>query len=167
MEAPENTDSGSVAEPLLSVPNESESSPMAGFLSVDEPEPMPSFTNDPYSIPPPSESPSPLMMFDDPNLETEPDAYSRAWGREESPPWYEEKQVGDSRIDSALEEAAVGMDLFGEGGISMPSQRHPTRLRPRPLLTNPWLLLEICQSLKITSTQLALLSKIGGLPVHR
>ena len=43
-------------------------------------------------------------------------AYERAWGREEAPPWYEEKPAG-SRIDSALGEAAVGMDLFGEGGI--------------------------------------------------
>ena len=134
LEAPETTESGSVAEPLLSVPNEPESSPMAGFLSVDEPEPMPSFTNDPYSIPPPSESPSPLMMFDDPNLETEPDAYSRAWGREESPPWYEEKQVGDSRIDSALEEAAVGMDLFGEGGIfdAEPASSYSPPTTPSP-----------------------------------
>ena len=43
-------------------------------------------------------------------------AYERAWGREEAPQWYEEKPAG-SRIDSALGEAAVGMDLFGEGGI--------------------------------------------------
>ena len=43
-------------------------------------------------------------------------AYERAWGREEAPPWYEEKPAG-SRIDSVLGEAAVGMDLFGEGGI--------------------------------------------------
>ena len=43
-------------------------------------------------------------------------AYERAWGKDEAPPWYEEKPVG-SRIDSALGEAAVGMDMFGEGGM--------------------------------------------------
>ena len=42
-------------------------------------------------------------------------AYERAWGTND-PPWYEEKPVG-SRIDSALGEAAVGMDMFGEGGM--------------------------------------------------
>ena len=74
------------------------------------------------------------MMFDDPNLETEPDAYSRAWGREESPSWYEEKQVGDSRIDSALGEAAVGMDLFGEGGIfdAEPASSYSPPTTPSP-----------------------------------
>jgi len=43
-------------------------------------------------------------------------AYERAWGKDEAPPWYEEKPAG-SRIDSALGEAAVGMDMFGEGGM--------------------------------------------------
>ena len=43
-------------------------------------------------------------------------AYERAWGKDETPPWYEEKPAG-SRIDSALGEAAVGMDMFGEGGM--------------------------------------------------
>ena len=134
MEAPETIESEIGAEPLMSVPDEPEFSPMAGFLSVDEPEPMPSFTNDAYSIPSPSEDPSPLMMFDDPILEAEPDAYSRAWGREESPSWYEEKEAGGSRIDSALGEAAVGMDLFGEGGIfdAEPSSSYSPPTTPSP-----------------------------------
>ena len=67
-------------------------------------------------------------------------AYERAWGREEAPPWYEEKPAG-SRIDSALGEAAVGMDLFGEGGIfdaetpasySPPTTPPPTASHPAP-----------------------------------
>ena len=53
-----------------------------------------------------------------PPQEAVPDAYVRAWGREEAPDWYNEKPDADSRIDSALGEAAAGaMDLFGEGGI--------------------------------------------------
>ena len=43
-------------------------------------------------------------------------AYERAWGKNESPSWYEEKPAG-SRIDSALDEAATGMGMFGEGGM--------------------------------------------------
>ena len=67
-------------------------------------------------------------------------AYERAWGREEAPQWYEEKPAG-SRIDSALGEAAVGMDLFGEGGIfdaetpasySPPTTSSPTASHPAP-----------------------------------
>ena len=67
-------------------------------------------------------------------------AYERAWGREEAPQWYEEKPAG-SRIDSALGEAAVGMDLLGEGGIfdaeppasySPPTTPPPTTSRPAP-----------------------------------
>ena len=67
-------------------------------------------------------------------------AYERAWGREEAPQWYEEKPAG-SRIDSALGEAAVGMDLFGEGGIfdaetpasySPPTTSPPTASHPAP-----------------------------------
>ena len=67
-------------------------------------------------------------------------AYERAWGREEAPQWYEEKPAG-SRIDSALGEAAVGMDLFGEGGIfdaetpasySPPTIPSPTASHPAP-----------------------------------
>ena len=135
LEAPEAPETESVPEQLLSFPAEPESSPMAGFLSVDEPGAMPSFTNDVFASPPPAEEPPPMMMFDDPVMEPEADAYSRAWGREESPPWYEEKPAGGSRIDSALGEAAVGMDLFGEGGIfdtdSESSYSPPTTPPPR------------------------------------
>jgi len=134
LEAPESTESESFAEPLLSVPSKPESSPMAGFLSVDEPEPMPSFMNDVYSNPPSSEDPTPMMMFDDPPPEPEPDAYARAWGRDDSPSWYEEKAAVGSRIDSALGEAAVGMDLFGEGGIfdAEPSSSYSPPTTPPP-----------------------------------
>ena len=68
----------------------------------------------------PWEEEAPVESF--PSFEPEPtqedvrSAYERAWDRDETPQWYEEKPVG-SRIDSALGEAAVGMDMFGEGGI--------------------------------------------------
>ena len=68
----------------------------------------------------PWEEEAPVESF--PSFEPEPtredtrSAYERAWDRDETPQWYEEKPVG-SRIDSALGEAAVEMDMFGEGGI--------------------------------------------------
>ena len=65
-------------------------------------------------------------------------AYERAWGREEAPQWYEEKPAG-SRIDSALGEAAVGMDLFGEGGIfdaETPASYSPPTTPP-PTVSHP------------------------------
>ena len=139
LEAPEIQEVGPVEEPLLAVSSESESSPLAGFLSVDEPEPMPTFSNNLFASPPPTEEPSPMMMFDDPVSESGGDAYSRAWGREESPSWYEEKPVGESRIDSALDEAVVGMDMFGEGGMfdvdSASSYSPPTTSPPSESVT--------------------------------
>ena len=47
-------------------------------------------------------------------------AYERAWGGRKSPSWYVEKETqiaGESRIDSALSDAAQGLDLFANGGI--------------------------------------------------
>ena len=65
-------------------------------------------------------------------------AYERAWGREEAPQWYEEKPAG-SRIDSALGEAAVGMDLFGEGGIfdAEPPASYSPPTTPPPTPSHP------------------------------
>ena len=119
LEAPNHTEFETFTDPLLSIPAEPESSPMAGFLSVEEPsELMPSFSNDAYVSPSlPREESSPMIFDEMPMPDSEPDAYARAWGREESPPWYEEKPPGDSRIDSALGDAVGGMGLFGEGGI--------------------------------------------------
>ncbi len=134
LEAPESTESESFVEPLLSVPAEPESSPMTGFLSVDEPVPVPRFMNDDNVSPSPSQDNSEIMMFDDPTPEPEPDAYARAWGREDSPSWYEEKSVVGSRIDSALGDAVEGMDLFGEGGIfdAEPSSSYSPPTTPPP-----------------------------------
>jgi len=140
LEAPDNTED-EPSDSLFITPDEPESSPLVGFLSVDEPlQPMPSFSTDAYSSPTlPSEETSPMMMFDEPAPEPGPDAYSRAWGREESPPWYEEKPAGESRIDSVLGEAAVSMDLFGEGGIfdSEPTSSYspPTTAPPHETMT--------------------------------
>jgi len=110
--------------------------PENGLLlgAAPEPEDEPLFTG--FAAPPSPAPPSPAMAEAEslfpweeeapvesfPNFEPEPtqedsrSAYERAWDRDETPQWYEEKPVG-SRIDSALGEAAVGMDMFGEGGI--------------------------------------------------
>ena len=47
-------------------------------------------------------------------------AYERAWGREESPSWYQEKDglaSGESRMDEAASDALGSFDLFQDGGI--------------------------------------------------
>jgi len=146
---------GGLPEPkgLLDTPEED------SFLtSVQEPEPEPLFTDFPAPSPTPtapaavaSESLFPwevevevesVPTYEPPTAPQEEgrSAYERAWGREETPQWYEEKPSG-SRIDSALGEAAVGMDLFGQGGIfdaeptanySPPTTPPPTASRPAP-----------------------------------
>ena len=109
----------------------------AELLLAAEPEPENEmlFTDFAAPLPPPTPEPAmaeveSLFPWEDevhtesvPSYEPSPppqedarSAYERAWGKDEAPSWYEEKPVG-SRIDSALGEAAVGMDMFGEGGI--------------------------------------------------
>ena len=47
-------------------------------------------------------------------------AYERAWGVQEAPTWYKEKEHDErreSRIDSAFSDAAEGLDMFAPGGI--------------------------------------------------
>ncbi|HJL55530.1 MAG: hypothetical protein QGF28_02380 [Candidatus Thalassarchaeaceae archaeon] len=47
-------------------------------------------------------------------------AYERAWPGKQTPSWYVENNLGDmkeSRIDSAVSDAAQGLDLFASGGI--------------------------------------------------
>ena len=47
-------------------------------------------------------------------------AYERAWGGRKSPSWYVEKDIvptSESRIDSAVSDAAEGLNLFAQGGI--------------------------------------------------
>jgi len=47
-------------------------------------------------------------------------AYERAWGVEEAPSWYKEKESdsnGSTRIDSAFSDAAEGLDMFSPGGL--------------------------------------------------
>ncbi len=111
--APEN-------ELLLGAAPEPEDEPLfTGFAAPPSPAPSPPAMTEAESLFPWEEE-SPVESF--PSFEPEPtqedprSAYERAWDRDETPQWYEEKPVG-SRIDSALDEAAVGMDMFGEGGI--------------------------------------------------
>ena len=45
-------------------------------------------------------------------------AYERAWGREESPEWYQEKDPSqEDRLDEAFSDAMGSFDMFGEGGL--------------------------------------------------
>jgi len=47
-------------------------------------------------------------------------AYERAWGVQEAPPWYKEKKTDSkeiTRIDSAFSDAAEGLDMFSPGGL--------------------------------------------------
>ena len=45
-------------------------------------------------------------------------AYERAWGREESPEWYQEKDSSqEDRLDEAFSDAMGSFDMFGEGGL--------------------------------------------------
>ena len=145
---------GGLPEPkgLLELPEEE------SFLAT-VPEPESHFTG--FSAPPPPSTTAPAAASTEPIFPWESEvavdpvptyepppvpqeearsAYERAWGREEAPQWYEEKPAG-SRIDSALGEAAVGMDLFGEGGIfdaetpasySPPTTPLPTASHPAP-----------------------------------
>ena len=146
---------GGLPEPkgLLELPEEE------SFLAT-VPEPESHFTG--FSAPPPPSTTAPAAASTEPIFPWESEvvaadtvptyeppsvpqeearsAYERAWGREEAPQWYEEKPAG-SRIDSALGEAAVGMDLFGEGGIfdaeppasySPPTPPPPTPSPPAP-----------------------------------
>ncbi len=111
--APEN-------ELLIGAAPESEDESLfTGFAAPPSPAPSsPAMTE--AESPFPWEEEVPVESF--PSFEPEPtqedtrSAYERAWDRDETPQWYEEKPVG-SRIDSALGEAAVEMDMFGEGGI--------------------------------------------------
>jgi hypothetical protein len=103
------------------------------FTAEPEPENEMLFTDFADPLPPPTPEPAmaeveSLFPWEDevhtesvPSYDPSPQevarsAYERAWGKDEAPSWYEEKPVG-SRIDSALGEAAVGMDMFGEGGM--------------------------------------------------
>ena len=144
---------GGLPEPkgLLELPEEE------SFLAT-VPEPESHFTG--FSAPPPPSTTAPAAASTEPIFPWESEvvaadtvptyepppvpqeearsAYERAGGREEAPPWYEEKPAG-SRIDSALGEAAVGMDLFGEGGIfdaETPASYSPPTT-PSPTASHP------------------------------
>ncbi len=65
-----------------------------------------------YNIPPPVRAPSEPV--------DNRSAYERAWGREESPSWYQEKDglaTSESRMDEAASDALGSLDLFQDGGI--------------------------------------------------
>ena len=144
---------GGLPEPkgLLELPEEE------SFLAT-VPEPESHFTG--FSAPPPPSTTAPAAASTEPIFPWESEvvaadtvptyeppsvpqeearsAYERAWGREEAPQWYEEKPAG-SRIDSALGEAAVGMDLFGEGGIfdAEPPASYSPPTTPPPTTSHP------------------------------
>ena len=104
---------------LGAAPEPEDESLFTGFAAPPSPAPSSPAMTEAESLFPWEEE-APVESF--PSFEPEPtqedtrSAYERAWDLDETPQWYEEKPVG-SRIDSALGEAAVGMDMFGEGGI--------------------------------------------------
>ena len=57
-------------------------------------------------------------------------AYERAWGVQEAPNWYKEKEPdarSESRIDSAFSDAAESLDMFSPGGMfdAVPTTEDP------------------------------------------
>ena len=121
---------------LGAAPEPEDESLFTGFAAPPSPAPSsPAITE--AESPFPWEEEVPVESF--PSFEPEPtqedtrSAYERAWDRDETPQWYEEKPVG-SRIDSALGEAAVEMDMFGEGGIfgAEPATNYSLPTTPSP-----------------------------------
>jgi hypothetical protein len=56
----------------------------------------------------------------DPGVRSAQNAYERAWPGKQTPSWYVENNLDEmrgSRMDSAVSDAAQGLDLFASGGI--------------------------------------------------
>ena len=56
----------------------------------------------------------------EPSYSTKQNAYERAWGVEEAPNWYQEKEesrISDDRVETAFSDAAKGLDMFSPGGL--------------------------------------------------
>jgi len=91
------------------------------FASLEAHEPRPSTISEPSQN----------------HLGTTPDsrsAYERAWGRKESPPWYEEKPINHSenRMDEVFSDAMGSFNIFEEGGIFDSEQNTPPSYSTAP-----------------------------------
>ncbi len=77
------------------------------FASLEEHEPPN------YSIPPTAQTQQMIETQDSRS------AYERAWGRPESPPWYQEKEVqhSENRMDEVFSDAVGSFNIFEDGGI--------------------------------------------------
>ncbi len=83
--------------------------------------------------------PTPSTVSNYPSKTTDSrSAYERAWGREESPEWYQEKDPSqEDRLDEAFSDAMGSFDMFGEGGLfgvdTPSSNANPTNyVEPEP-----------------------------------
>ncbi len=122
---PAYMDAGGTAPPMMALPMPAPP-PLGDLpppeLNVGIEEPMQTKIEDESEFSWRSFQEEPVPPKEMPNFETsEPEkplsAYERAWGRQESPDWYREKDPAsqtESRIESALSGAA---DMFGFGGM--------------------------------------------------
>jgi len=102
-------------EELMSFDFDTPAPPITPEVPATTAEPLLSWEAEEPAAPAPPYSPP--IYQPQPPQEPVRSAYERAWNREETPSWYTEKPAAGSRIDSAGEDAAGAMDLFGEGGI--------------------------------------------------
>ena len=132
--APENDPVVSeLEEELMSFDFDTPAPPITPEVSATNTEPLLSWEAEEPAAPAPPYSPPTYQP--QPPQEPVRSAYERAWNREETPSWYTEKPAVDSRIDSAGEDAAGAMDLFGEGGIF---DAEPTSNYSPPTTSTPY-----------------------------
>ena len=114
-EMPSNPNSVVSADPVIGVHRDAvkmEEDPIA----LDEPT-IPahvvSLNREPEAVQAPLYQHGPVITSDQ-------NAYERAWGGRQAPSWYAEKNLdknSGNRMDSAITDAAQGLDLFASGGI--------------------------------------------------
>ena len=132
--APENDPVVSeLEEELMSFDFDTPAPPITPEVSATNTEPLLSWEAEEPAAPAPPYSPPTYQP--QPPQEPVRSAYERAWNREETPSWYTEKPAVGSRIDSAGEDAAGAMDLFGEGGIF---DAEPTSNYSPPTTSTPY-----------------------------
>ena len=132
--APENDPLVSeLEEELMSFDFDTPAPPITPEVSATNTEPLLSWEAEEPAAPAPPYSPPTYQP--QPPQEPVRSAYERAWNREETPSWYTEKPAVGSRIDSAGEDAAGAMDLFGEGGIF---DAEPTSNYSPPTTSTPY-----------------------------
>ncbi len=118
-------------EELMSFDFDAPAPPITPEMPATTAEPLLSWEAEEPVAPAPTYSPSYQLQ---PPQEPVRSSYESAWNRE-APSWYTEKPAAGSRIDSAGEDAAGAMDLFGEGGIF---DAEPTSSYSPPTASEPY-----------------------------